>query len=271
MSYFPKHYIKTDLYTIGGEFILRANQQDYAGPYWQTGNGKYYTGKTPQGSGIFELIKLEVINNLEPLYNEPLYTDKIKVAFLGDAPEVGDGNLPYIDSNILEYTNLKKIVTSANAIKYLPPFNITLPTQQDYQNGEFRRYFAKKANELQYIEVSSQTYAQLVKRDPVIEWSLYQPFNIPWQLTGNRDQVERTNRNIVELTIQKNGLYKFNEYLRFDYTKYYQPEVGSSTSGSYINGVNQGYVLDNRNGRSTRVSNSQNDSGSVRRDSSITR
>jgi hypothetical protein len=89
MSYFPKHYIKTDLYTIGGEFILRANQQDYAGPYWQTGNGKYYTGKTPQGSGIFELIKLEVINNLEPLYNEPLYTDKIKVAFLGDAPEVG--------------------------------------------------------------------------------------------------------------------------------------------------------------------------------------
>ena len=108
MSYFPKHYIKTDLYTIGGEFILRANQQDYAGPYWQTGNGKYYTGKTPQGSGIFELIKLEVINNLEPLYNEPLYTDKIKVAFLGDAPEVGDGNLPYIDSNILEYTNLKK-------------------------------------------------------------------------------------------------------------------------------------------------------------------
>ena len=264
MSYFPKHYIKTDLYTIGGEFILRANQQDYAGPYWQTGNGKYYTGKTPQGSGIFELIKLEVINNLEPLYNEPLYTDKIKVAFLGDAPEVGDGNLPYIDSNILEYTNLKKIVTSANAIKYLPPFNITLPTQQDYQNGEFRRYFAKKANELQYIEVSCQTYAQLVKRDPVIEWSLYQPFNIPWQLTGNRDQVERTNRNIVELTIQKNGLYKFNEYLRFDYTKYYQPEVGSSTSGSYINGVNQGYVLDNRNGRSTGVSNSQNDSGSIR-------
>ena len=81
MSYFPKHYIKTNLYTSGGEFVLRSNQQDYAGPYWQTGNGKYYTGKTPQGSGIFELIKLEVINNLEPLYNEPLYTDKIKVAF----------------------------------------------------------------------------------------------------------------------------------------------------------------------------------------------
>jgi hypothetical protein len=263
MSYFPKHYIKTNLYTVGGEFVLRANQQIYVGPYWQTGNGKYYTGKTPQGSGVFELIKSQVINNLEPLYSEPLYTDKIKVALLGDAPEIGNGNEPYIESNVLEYTNLKKLPVSANGIKYLPPFNITIPTQQDYQNSEFRRYFAKKSNELQYIEISQQTYAQLVKRDPVIEWSLYQPFNIPWQLTGNIDQVEKTNRNIVELTIQKNNLYKFNEYLKFDYTKYYN-QLGTSTSGSYINGVNQGYVLDNRDGRSTGVFNSQNDSGSIR-------
>jgi hypothetical protein len=270
MSYFPKHYIKTNLYTVGGEFVLRANQQIYVGPYWQTGNGKYYTGKTPQGSGVFELIKSQVINNLEPLYSEPLYTDKIKVALLGDAPEIGNGNEPYIESNVLEYTNLKKLLVSANGIKYLPPFNITIPTQQDYQNSEFRRYFAKKSNELQYIEISQQTYAQLVKRDPVIEWSLYQPFNIPWQLTGNIDQVEKTNRNIVELTIQKNNLYKFNEYLKFDYTKYYN-QLGTSTSGSYINGVNQGYVLDNRDRRINGVSNSQNDSGSVRRDSSITR
>ena len=269
MSYFPKHYIKTNLYTIGGEFILRSNQQIYVGPYWQTGNGKYYTGKTPQGSGVFELIKSQVINNLEPLYSEPLYTDKIKVALLGDAPEIGNGNEPYIESNVLEYTNLKKLLVSANGIKYLPPFNITIPTQQDYQNGEFRRYFAKKSNELQYIEVSQQTYAQLIKRDPIIEWSLYQPFNIPWQLTGNIDQVEKTNRNIVELTIQKNNLYKFNEYLKFDYTKYYN-QLGTTTSGSYINGVNQGYVLDNRDGRSTGVFNSQNDSGSIRRDYSTT-
>ena len=108
------------------------------------------------------------------------------------------------------------------------------------------------------------------EKDPIIEWSLYQPFNIPWQLTGAEEKVYKTNRNIVELTIQKNNLYKFNEYLKFNYTKYYN-QLGTTTSGSYINGVNQGYVLDNRDGRGNRVFNSQNDSGSVRRDSSITR
>jgi len=48
-------------------------------------------------------------------------------------------------------------------------------------------------------------------------------------------------------------------------------KLGITTLGSYINGVNQGYVLDNRNGRSTGVFNSQNDSGSIRRDNSMPR
>ena len=101
---------------------------------------------------------------------------------------------------------------------------------------------------------------------------MYQPFNIPWQLTGNREQVERTNRNIVELTSFQKFLFPkgLADYLRFNFTKYYL-QLGTTTSGSYINGVNQGYVLDNRDRRINGVSNSQNDSGSVRRDSSITR
>jgi hypothetical protein len=93
---------------------------------------------------------------------------------------------------------------------------------------------------------------------------LYFPFTLSWQLTGDIKQVQQVNRNITEAKIKSLKLYKFDEYLKFDYTKYYQPEVGSTTSGSYINGVNQGYVLDNRNGRITGISNSQNDSGSIR-------
>jgi hypothetical protein len=145
-----------------------------------------------------------------------------------------------------------------------------LPTQQDYQNGEFRRYFCKKTNEIIYIETDKATYDKLVAKDVQIAWPLYQPFNIPWQLTGNREQVERTNRNIVELTSFQNSLPRLADYLRFNFTKYYL-QLGTTTSGSYINGVNQGYVLDNRDRRINGVSNSQNDSGSVRRDSSITR
>jgi hypothetical protein len=272
MSYFPKHYITPNQYTSGGEFAYKSSQIEYIGYYWKTGNGRFYTGKTPQSSETIELLPILTVNPGE-FTSTPSYTEKIVIATAGEAPpDYGIGlNLPVDDNIITNYAVLKNKSSKPIANKYIPQYNQIIPTTQDYQNGEFRRYFAKKTNELQYIEVNQQTYALLRQKDPTIEWSLYQPFNIPWQLTGDKNQVEKTNRNIVELTIQKNKLYKFNEYLKFDYTKYYQPEVGSTTSGSYINGVNQGYVLDNRNGRSTGVSYSQNDSGSIRRDSSITR
>jgi hypothetical protein len=273
MSYFPKHYITPNQYTSGGEFVYKSSQIEYIGYYWKTGNGRFYTGKTPQSSETIEIAPIIPID-FGISTDQSEYNKKISLANIADGPldyfpEVA--NLP-IESNIIsEYANLKNIPqTILTPFKYIPQYNQVIPTPQDYQNGEFRRYFAKKTNELQYIEINQQTFALLRQKSPTIEWSLYQPFNIPWQLTGDKNQVEKTNRNIVELTIQKNRFYKFNEYLKFDYTKYYN-QLGSTTSGSYINGVNQGYVLDNRNGRSTRVSNSQNDSGSVRRDSSITR
>jgi hypothetical protein len=273
MSYFPKHYITPNQYTSGGEFMYKSSKIEYIGYYWKTGNGRLYTGETPQSPETIELIPIIPIN-IGIFTEQPEYTEKITLANVADGPLdyfTDVANLP-IESNIIsDYANLKNRPQTNFPFKYIPQYNPTTPSTQDYQNGEFRRYFTKKTNELQYIEINQQTYALLRQKDPTIEWSLYQPFNVPWQLTGDKIQVEKTNRNIVELTIQKNKFYKFNEYLKFDYTKYYQPEVGSTTSGSYINGVNQGYVLDNRNGRSTGVSNSQNDSGSIRRDSSITR
>jgi hypothetical protein len=110
----------------------------------------------------------------------------------------------------------------------------------------------------------------LIAKDPQVLWQLYQPFNITWQLTGDKQNVAQVNRNSVELVSFRNRFPRLDEYLKFDFTKYYN-QLGTTTSGSYINGVNQGYVLDNRNGRINGVSNSQNDSGSIRRDSSITR
>ena len=85
-----------------------------------------------------------------------------------------------------------------------------------------------------------------------------------------KENVAKINKNSTELVIFKNKFLGLNEYLKFDFTKYYN-QLGTTTSGSYINGVNQGYVLDNRDRRGNGVFNSQNDSGSIRRDNSITR
>ena len=89
-------------------------------------------------------------------------------------------------------------------------------------DGKVPIYFCKKANELIYIEISKDTFNKLTNQDPNIYWQLYVPFQINWKLTGSREDVFRVNRNIVEIAMNKNKLYKFDDYLKKDYLKFWQ-------------------------------------------------
>jgi hypothetical protein len=251
--YYPKSQITPNLYTNGREFVYDTTKEVYSGYYFKVSTGKYFTGRNQDDKPNLELIifsfdgiSLDSIpSNLPPNSQYTLINEESETVY--------------------EYNQLK-----TTQISYLPYYNPVLPTQQDYQNGEFRRLFCKKTNEIIYIEINQDTFDKLVAKDPQILWQLYQPFNITWQLTGNKETVARINKNSVELVSFRNRFPRLDEYLKFDFTKYYQ-QLGNSTSGSYINGVNQGYVLDNRNGRSTGVFNLQDDSGSIRRDNSMPR
>ena len=53
-------------------------------------------------------------------------------------------------------------------------------------------------------------------------WQLYTPFNITWQISGDKQYVGNTNKNITLLTMQRQNLPKFDEYLEYDYTKYFK-------------------------------------------------
>jgi len=245
--YYPKSQIKPNQYTNGGEFAYANNSQEYIGYYFKVSTGKYFSGRNQDDKPNEELLSI----------NADITTDETALST--------DSAVVVVDPIYSYVTNTPVPPPTA-----IPSFNPNLPTQQDYQNGEFRRYFCKKTNEVIYVEINQDTFDKLVAKDPQILWQLYQPFIITWQLTGNQEQVARINKNSVELVSFRNRFPRFDEYLKFDFTKYYN-QLGTTTSGSYINGVNQGYVLDNRNGRSTGVFNSQNDSGSIRRDSSITR
>lgn len=246
--YYPKSQIKPNLYTNGGEFAYANTNQEYIGYYFKISTGKYFSGRNQDDRPNEELLSI----NTDITTNETLLS-------INQAVVVIDPVYSYV-------TN-----TPVPPATFIPSFNPNHPNQQDYQNGEFRRFFCKKINEVIYIEINQDTFDKLVAKNPQILWQLYQPFFIDWKLTGDKQQVAQVNRNSTELVIFRNKFFGLNEYLKLDFLKYYQPEVGTTTSGSYINGVNQGYVLDNRDGRSNGVSYSQNDSGSVRRDSSITR
>jgi hypothetical protein len=201
--YYPLSQIKTNLYTNGGEYVLFNTKENYIGYYWKTSDGKIYTGKTPQDPPASELILADT-NPINPVAQ--------------------NSNIPVIlNQNNFEnttYFNLKNINTFEIALT--PTYYPTQPTQQDYQIGEFRRYFCKKTNEIQYVEISKDQFDLLVAKDPQILWQLYFPFFIPWDITGTKEQVARVNKNIVDLTMKNLRLPRFNDYLKNDYTKYYK-------------------------------------------------
>jgi hypothetical protein len=210
MPYYPLSQIKTNLYTNGYEFTTDLNNttNSYVGYYWKTSTNQFFTGKTPQdepNTPLFEIPDLENYPN-EKVVNTPNIIS---------LQTVSEDNFSI--SNYLKLTS-----TPVDRITYTPYYNPQQPTQQDYQNGEFRRFFCKKANEILYIEINKDQYDKLIVKDPQILWQLYLPFDITWRLTGDKQQVARVNKNMVELAIKNLKLPKFNLYIKEDYTKYYQ-------------------------------------------------
>lgn len=210
--YIPKSRIQTNLYTAGGEYVIKGDTNPYIGYYYKTYNGEFLTGKNPDDKPNYNLVTLvfpKKDNSESNILNNSLFLPK--------------ENSIYIDSlseENLTYTQLKNI--SLNSIYYSPQPYITKPTEQDYKLGEFRRYFCKKRNEFSYLEISKSDYDKIIKKNSTIDFNSWFPFNIPWSLTGNKDKVGQTNKNIVLLQINKDKLYGFNKYLKEDYLKYYK-------------------------------------------------
>jgi len=213
MPYFPKSQIKTNLYTEGEEFYIINTTTFYKGYYYKLGNGKYYSGKSPSTTNP----TTQIVPITDPDYSPfKSYTDQLGVQINSNTPN--QQFIPYPTQFLpTDYPKFKPGET-----KITPYYNPMLPTPQDYQIGEFRRYFCKKTNEIKYIEIDKKTYDLLNTRSPIIEFSLFFPFYLDWQLTGVEEQVARVNKNNAELTAQRLRLPGLLEYLRFDFTKYYK-------------------------------------------------
>jgi len=195
--YYPQSQIKTNLYTNGGEFIIATTGVPYRGYYYSVSNGKFFTEKSPTPNSL-ELTLLS--GNLQ------------STATLQSVNTVPS-------SVSLTYDSLSNPPLKA---RYLPLVISPLPTQEDYTAGEFQRYFAKKINEVIYIETDKDTYTKLVNKNPELYFEQYIPFSLPWDISGDKEQVYKTNKNIVEQIMVKNKLPKFGDYLKFDYLKYYK-------------------------------------------------
>jgi hypothetical protein len=194
MAYYPKSQIKTNLYTNGKEYIISATGKFYRGYYYETSTGQKYTGATPNNPPNSLLILPQPIQGSEV---NPFTFEAI--------------------------TTISGVVLNANlpTPRYLPQSNLTLPTDQDKQKGQFTRYFCKKNNEIKYLEIDKTTYDLLNIRDPQIAWDLYTPTFILWQIKGDKTQVYNSNKGIVNTAEQKLKWYGFTQYFQDKFLKYY--------------------------------------------------
>jgi hypothetical protein len=193
--YYSLSQITPNLYANGGEFQIKSTGEPYAGYYFKTSTGQYFTGRNQNDNPVLELTSL--------------ISDTINT----------NPNLPEI-TTLTDYT-YNNIIAAPTNIIYKPAYNPNIPTQQDYQIGEYRRYFCKKTNEIIYLEIDQNTFNKLATQSPDIYWQYYLPFFLPWNLTGVKEQVATVNRNIVLLTMKNLSLPQFDAYLKFDFTKYY--------------------------------------------------
>jgi hypothetical protein len=98
----------------------------------------------------------------------------------------------------------------------------TKPTDKDYQVGEFQRYFTKRSNQNIYFEISKKDFDNLQKQDSGIQWQLYIPISLPWQISGDKTQVYTVNKQIVQQTEIDQKLPGFRKIFRDNYLQYYK-------------------------------------------------
>lgn len=194
--YYPKSQIKTNLSTLGGEFVILRTKEPYSGFYWKTSKGEFFTGKSPEDGIPLELERTTLASQdshkTETL--DPDHEHHPDNYFLShESYDIARGN-----RNVQEKRN---------------------PKTSKPKLGEkiLHRYFVSKTNEIIFIEVSKLEYTQFKDRNPGVNWSLYQPIKINWKTDGT--QAEAYIHNKTE--VLKQNIPGFELYFRGKFDGYW--------------------------------------------------
>lgn len=188
MSYYPKNKIKTNLQTSGNEYEIAGNDSDLSSPNL---DGNYTTSNSSYVGFYYKLATGE--------------------AYTGKFPGDGDNQL-LIKSTSSEPTTPPQSQTSST----IPPL---YPTNKDYENGMFTRYFSRKRNEYLFKELTKSEY-DVLNQTSNIEYTLYKPFSLKWMLVGFQQDILQYNFYSVKSTERKEDVLGLSEYLKNDYLKY---------------------------------------------------
>jgi hypothetical protein len=205
MIYYPKTQIRTNLFTNGGEFINSITKELYVGNYYETSLDQKFTGKNPQDPNSVPLI---------PISETAL-----------DPTQTNADNDLVIDARFTEPNYAYSIITKQNPNTpqpIYPKFYFAKPTEQDYKNTQFNRYFYKTLSGEKYVEISQGDYNSLINKEAKFLYQSVLAIILPWQLTGIKEEVYKTNARTTDNIEKQYGVKGLGLYLNFDYTKFYK-------------------------------------------------
>ena len=201
--YYPKSQVKTNLYTNGGEYAIFDSNTPYKGYYYETSTGEYFSGRTPNETPSFRLVRVNLA--------EPVTPSSSSFDFDRD-------NFYSIEGGYANSTRLSFNQTPPSSPKQSYP----IVTENDYKLGEFQRYFLKKGNETKFLEISLEEYRKYVNQDRDVMFELYVPIQINWILTGEKEQVYQTNKAIAIKAERDQNLPGFSQYFKDRFTQFYK-------------------------------------------------
>jgi hypothetical protein len=168
--YYASNTVESGLIALEGEFILQDTLEPYVGEYC-IANATHLTGTSPTPESK------ELIPTLGP------YGKKFK------------------DENSVKYFQLtRKDFTNHT----MPLIHYPTPDEEDYDKGQFQRFFVQKINEpTKLYEVDETQYKEVNRDNKVgIDKRLYEKFEIQWMLVGS--DAEFINRQNISIQSKHN-------------------------------------------------------------------
>lgn len=203
--YYPKSQIQENLYTNGNEYIIASTSKPYIGYYYQTSNNQRFTGKNPSDTPNFQLI------------SKP--SNIISNDIVSETNGTATPNAFW--SNEYQYINKKQGINLPTPAS--PPVQIVpLPTDNNYSNGFFTRYFLYNFVKKSTIETDSLNYSMFLSKSPNTQYDRFTPLTLSWSLTGKYNSVFKSNKNNVNILEQRTRSFGFSNFFKDKYTQYYQ-------------------------------------------------